>query len=215
MTLSLSRREHYSKCPYNWGLDYLAVFFNTKGFTGVSTAMFHYCIQPQRKEQTKILLNLLEKEIFFTAESSYNMGHYYTYLGTSWVKSYSQEQNNFILETLTVMSACVGRRWLSYLSPRIIITFRSSVMIIPLMPTDASHVRRPNSSTGMIAHPKPLLPTTEVTSFPWKAMDLRVNEIGGAGDRDIVQLAPGEKMKRTGLEKAREDNILKRRKLVW
>lgn len=26
--------------------------------------MFHYCIQPQRKEQTKILLNPLEKEIF-------------------------------------------------------------------------------------------------------------------------------------------------------
>lgn len=105
------------------------------------------------------------------------------------------------------MSACVGRYWLSYLSPRIITTFCSSVVIIPLMSTDASHMRMPNSST------KPLLPMREVTSFPWKAMDLRVNEIGGAGDRDTVQLASGEKMKRTSLEKVREENIFKEEKV--
>lgn len=44
---------------------------------------------------------------------------------------------------------------------------------------------------------------------------MRVGGIGVTGDRHTVQLGSGKKMKRTDLEKAKEENILYRGGLAW
>lgn len=93
------------------------------------------------------------------------------------------------------MSGWCGRRP-SSTGSRIIITFRRSVPTPPLVSTDPSH---PGCRT---APPQSRL----ITAFPAH----RRNDLTPR-DRDTVRQAPGRGfLKRTGLEKAREENIVER-----
>lgn len=121
--------------------------------------MPHFCVQPLRKEQRRTSCNTFGN-CHFAVESYYDVGQCYTCLGTSWVKSYSPKQNNFILETDSVDGWCGC--WLSFTSLRMITTFHGSVITITVRNSDPSHLRLPKGSTG-ITVPQSL-------SFPWEVM---------------------------------------------
>ena len=121
--------------------------------------MSHFCVQPLRKEQGRTSCNTFGN-CHFAVESYYDVGQCYPCLGTSWVKSYSLKQNNFILETDTVGGWCGC--WLSTTSLRMITTFHRSVTTITLRDSDPSHLRLPKGSRGITV--------SQSLSFPWEVM---------------------------------------------
>lgn len=112
------------------------------------------------------------------------MGDYCTSLGTSWVKSYFQNQNTPILEP-----------W-QYKRVVWVLALLHQLQNYHLPPQEChdycSHAYRSFSDRGCLTAPQASQPTEEVASFPQEVVGLRVRGLGGADDRHCSAGARGE-----------------------